>query len=87
MQQIILPYTDLKVSRLGFGTASLHHLIYQKDRELLLGQALDSGFTHFDTARLYGEGLAEHSLGRFLGKQRQNVTIGTKFGISANPWL
>ena len=45
--------------------------------------ALDAGFTHFDTARMYGEGLAERELGRFLGADRQRVTIGTKFGLPA----
>jgi aryl-alcohol dehydrogenase-like predicted oxidoreductase len=50
--------------------------------ELLKG-ALDCGITHFDTARMYGEGLAERELGRFLGGGRQRVTIGTKFGLPA----
>jgi aryl-alcohol dehydrogenase-like predicted oxidoreductase len=49
----------------------------------LLKAALDCGITHFDTARMYGEGLAERELGRFLGGERQRVTIGTKFGFPA----
>ncbi len=85
MQYIILPGTDLQISRLGFGTASLHHAFHSRDRQTLLSAALDAGFTHFDTARMYGEGMAERELGRFLGKTRQQVTIATKFGISAIP--
>lgn len=85
MQQITLPYTDLTTSRLGFGTASLHHSFRSRDRQALLGVAFDAGFTHFDTARMYGEGMAERELGRFLGKTRHKVTIATKFGITANP--
>lgn len=81
MQQILLPGTDLKVSRLGFGTASLHHLFRTKDRHALLGVAFDAGYTHFDTARMYGEGIAERELGRFLLGRRQDVTIASKFGI------
>ncbi|MCB1823761.1 MAG: aldo/keto reductase [Candidatus Competibacteraceae bacterium] len=88
MQSIILPGTDLPTSRLGFGTASLHHAFCSRERQALLGAALDAGLTHFDTARIYGEGLAERELGRFLGKKTRNeVTIATKFGISANPTL
>lgn len=83
MQRITLLSAQLQTSRLGFGTASLHHAFRFKDRQALLGAALDAGFTHFDTARLYGEGMAERELGRFLGKTRQQVTIATKFGIPA----
>lgn len=81
MQQILLPGTNLKIPRLGFGTASLHHLFRSKDRQTLLGAALGAGYTHFDTARMYGEGIAERELGRFLLGRRQHVTIASKFGI------
>ena len=87
MQSINLLSTGLQTSRLGFGTAALHHYFLSKDRQALLGAARDAGFTHFDTARMYGEGLAERELGRFLGKTRNQVTIATKFGIPANPVL
>lgn len=87
MKHIILPKTDLDVSQLGFGTASLHHLISKKDREVLLKVVLDQGLTHFDTAPLYGEGLAERTLGNFLGLTRNEITIGTKIGIPLNPVL
>jgi aryl-alcohol dehydrogenase-like predicted oxidoreductase len=87
MKQIILPNTNIKVSQLGFGTSSLHHLVFQKDREKLLSYALDLGFTHLDTAPLYGEGLAEHTLGNYLGLGRDKITIATKIGISSNPIL
>lgn len=83
MQKILLPGTDLQTARLGFGTASLHHAVRSSDRQALLSSALDAGFTHFDTARMYGEGMAERELGRFLVGQRQNVTLATKFGIPA----
>lgn len=87
MKQIIIPNTDLKVSQLGFGTASLHYLMNPTERAKLLNVALDLGFTHFDTAPLYGEGLAEDSLGKFFKSRRENVTIATKIGIPANPIL
>ena len=52
----------------------------------MLAEALDAGFTHFDTARMYGEGIAEHALGRFLaGGLRQKVTLASKFGLPADP--
>src|SRR2546429_8200098 len=70
---IVLAGTTLSVSRLGLGTASLHHLLWSSERMQLLKTALDCGISHFDTARMYGEGLAERELGRFLtgGRQRE----------------
>jgi aryl-alcohol dehydrogenase-like predicted oxidoreductase len=58
-------------------------LLWKSERQCLLKTALDAGITHFDTARMYGEGLAERELGQFLGGDRQRVTIGTKFGLPA----
>ena len=87
MKQIIIPNTDLNVSQLGFGTASLHYLVSRQEREKLLSHALDLGFTHFDTAPLYGEGLVERTLGNFLDSNRDKITLATKIGIPANPVL
>ncbi|MEI8226780.1 MAG: aldo/keto reductase [Planctomycetota bacterium] len=79
-----IPRTGLATSRLGFGTASLHHLLTSGQRMRLLATAYDKGFAHFDTAPLYGEGLAERTLGLFLSNGRRNrVTVATKVGISA----
>lgn len=77
-------------SALGFGTASLHHLATTRARRAVLDAALESGITHFDTAPLYGFGLAEASLGHFLSANRSRVTVTTKFGLFgpafAPPW-
>lgn len=87
MHRVTIPGTTLVTSRLGFGTAALHHLPWPSDRLRLLQAAFDAGFTHFDTARMYGEGMAERSLGKWLaGGTRQDVTLASKFGIPANPW-
>ena len=48
--------------------------------------ALDKGFLYFDTARMYGDGLCERSLGNSLTPySRDRITLATKFGIRANP--
>ena len=86
VKKTTLAGTQIEVSRLGFGTASLHHLYKQADRVALLTRALDEGITHFDTAPMYGEGLGERSLGAFLqGDVRKRVTICTKIGLPARP--
>lgn len=81
IQIVRLPGTDLDVSRLSFGTASLHHLFTQEKRQALLSAAIEAGFTHFDTSPLYGFGLAEQSLGQLRAIDRQNITVASKVGL------
>jgi aryl-alcohol dehydrogenase-like predicted oxidoreductase len=95
MNRVMIPGTTLESSRLGFGTASLHHLPTAAARARLLAVAYDSGITHFDTARMYGDGIAERALGAWLkGRPRDAVTVATKCGILPNrlaehfpPWV
>ncbi len=77
------PVTDVPPLRspLGFGTASLHRLASRSRRQRLLHAALEAGITHFDTAPLYGHGLAECELGELLATHRQDVTVATKVGL------
>jgi aryl-alcohol dehydrogenase-like predicted oxidoreductase len=64
MKRIVIPRTSLKSSRLVFGTLSLHRLAAANARSRLLSIAYDKGITHFDTARMFGDGIAERALGR-----------------------
>lgn len=81
MNKIVLPGTDIVISRLGFGTASLHHIAGEHQRAELLAAAVDIGFNHFDTAPYYGFGLAEQSLGRFLSSRSRDITVASKIGL------
>jgi D-threo-aldose 1-dehydrogenase len=80
MRQVILPGTDMPVSRFAFGTASLFNVGTAKRRADLLAAAYDHGFTHFDTAPYYGFGTAERDLKPLLAAH-PNITIATKVGI------
>lgn len=81
MKSVILENTDIRVSRLSFGTGSLHHILRATNRQRLLAAALDCGITHFDTSPYYGDGLAEADLGRFMAGRRSRLTITTKVGL------
>lgn len=81
MKRVVLPRTDLVVSRLSLGSASLHHVPTHRQRQRLLAAALDCGITHFDTAPLYGYGLAEREIGRFAAKHSGSITVATKVGL------
>ena len=80
MIKVILPGTDMPISRFSFGTASLFAVGTAKRRARLLSAAYDHGFTHFDTAPYYGFGTAERDL-RTLLRAHSSVTVATKVGI------
>lgn len=81
LPQIRLSRSGLETSRLGLGTSRLHYISSDAGRAALIHGALDTGVRHFDTARLYGDGLAERALGRALKGRRHQASIATKFGL------
>jgi aryl-alcohol dehydrogenase-like predicted oxidoreductase len=81
MRYSVIENTDVRVSRISFGTASLHHLFSAKQRQHLLGTAASAGISHFDTSSYYGYGLAESDLGTFMLGHRAAFTVTTKVGL------
>ena len=80
MKRICIPGTGFVCSRFVFGTASLFNAGSLRRRIGLLEAAIDSGFTHFDTAPYYGFGIAERDLSHVL-QRRSGITVTTKVGI------
>lgn len=76
--------TRLDFTVLGFGSApvaNLYRAVSEETADLTLTAAWDVGCRYFDTAPLYGLGLAETRLNRFLrGKPRQEIVLSTKVG-------
>ncbi len=81
MQSVTIYNTALQVSRLSFGTASLHRLYRQQQRLNLLEAVYSAGITHFDTSPYYGFGLAESDLGVLMRQRRASITVATKVGL------
>ena len=75
---------ELPLSRLGLGTAALGHLFREVDdteAEKVVHAAYAAGIRFFDTAHLYGGGLAEARLGRALrAYRRSSYRLSTKIG-------
>jgi D-threo-aldose 1-dehydrogenase len=71
-------------TELGFGTAPLGNLyraISDDDAQAILEEAWAGGVRYFDTAPLYGLGLSETRLNRFLrGKPRDQYVLSSKIG-------
>lgn len=80
MKQVKLANTELAVSKLIFGTGSLMHIPFRSARFKLLELACELGFTHFDTAPLYGYGNCEKEIGELL-QSNPILTITTKIGL------
>ncbi|OYX43078.1 MAG: pyridoxal 4-dehydrogenase [Rhodobacterales bacterium 32-67-9] len=74
----------LDFTELGFGGAPLGNLyraISEAEAEAILDAAWAAGVRYFDTAPLYGFGLSETRLNRFLrGKRRDDYVLSTKVG-------
>jgi D-threo-aldose 1-dehydrogenase len=74
----------LDVTSIGLGSAPLGGLftpVSDADAEATIDRAWSLGVRFFDTAPLYGFGLAERRVGAFLRQQpRESYTISTKVG-------
>ena len=74
----------LTFTELGFGSApigNLYRAISDDDAQAVLQAAWDGGVRYFDTSPLYGLGLSETRLNRFLrGKPREDYVLSTKIG-------
>lgn len=83
-RQTPIPNQRVALPRIGIGTGALGHLytaVSDEQAEATLEDAYDAGIRFFDTAPLYGAGLAERRLGRLLrSKQREEFVISTKVG-------
>ena len=88
-QKIGMKRVDLELTRLSLGTAPLAGLFKSvdvSDSDQLIHTALDNGMNYFDTAPLYGHGLAEERLGRILRTVTKPFVLETKVGRVLN-WV
>ncbi len=82
--------SGLAVSVVGLGCNNLGRAgtatQTQEGTDAVINAALESGITFFDVADVYGmePGLSETMLGKALGSRRDEVVIGTKFGLDMN---
>lgn len=80
---------DLTVSALGFGCMGMSHAYGappdKREMSNLLAEAVDMGYTFFDTAEVYGTPENPHDneelVGMALKPYRNRIVLATKFGI------
>ncbi len=84
MQKRKIGVAGLEVSAIGYGCMGLNHgygpVPTKKESLRLLRDAVDMGYTFFDTAEEYGAGKNEELVGEALEAVRDQVVIATKFG-------
>jgi len=82
--------TGVKISKIGFGCASIGYeygiringkscILLEKETSALVGYAINKGINFFDTAPSYGT--SEEVLGKVLKGKRRSVVIGTKLAL------
>ncbi|MBD2692548.1 aldo/keto reductase [Anabaena catenula] len=92
METITLGKNGIAVPPLCIGTWSWGDKLFwnygdgygEEQLQAAFNAALDAGVTFFDTAEVYGLGLSEQFLGKFMKQTTQQVQIATKFGPL--PW-
>lgn len=88
-EQVSIGNTGISVTRLGFGTApigGLYAAVSDAEGEAISAHAWDIGVRYFDTAPMYGFGLAERRLGAVLRtRPRDAFTLSTKVGRLVRP--
>ena len=91
MKYAPLGRTGLLVSRLSLGTMTFGagtelaggfpNSTDQAAADRMVARAIDGGINLFDSADVYGQGVAEEMLGKALGTRRGEVVIATKTGF------
>ncbi|MGB5948203.1 MAG: aldo/keto reductase [Parvibaculum sp.] len=85
----LLGQSGVEVSELGFGAAPVGNLYRRMSDETageLLAEAWGDGIRYFDTAPLYGFGLSEERIGKFLRRvPAGEAVISTKAGRRLRP--
>lgn len=80
---------ELSFTRLGFGSAPLGNfgrVLTEEEAQSVVQSAWDAGMRFFDTAPLYGHGLAELRMGAVLSpKPRGEYLLSTKVGRYLTP--
>lgn len=79
----MLGKSDLRLSRIGFGTMSLE--LDNPASEILVQKAIDGGINYFDTADIYHNGLNESFLGKVIRERRKNLILASKVGNKLRP--
>lgn len=78
MDTLTLKGTNLKVSRICFGTMTFAGQSGEETAAQMVDRCLDSGINFFDTANAYNGGKSEEMLGRLMRGRRDRFILASK---------
>ncbi|HET8637776.1 MAG TPA: aldo/keto reductase [Acidobacteriaceae bacterium] len=78
MEYRVLKHTNLKVSRVSFGTMTFGSQADEAAARRMVDRAIEAGVNFFDTANVYNGGRAESILGKALAGRRSRVVVASK---------
>lgn len=78
MEYRTLAHTELKVSRISFGTMPFGSQTDEAAAARMVDCCMDAGINFFDTANIYNQGRAEAMLGTILAGRREQIILATK---------
>ncbi len=73
-----LPNTELKVSRVSFGTMTFGGQTDEATAGRMVDRCLEAGINFFDTANVYNQGRAETMAGKLLRGRRDSIVLASK---------
>ena len=82
MKYTTLGQTNIKVSRLCFGTMSFGGDADEEMSDRMFRRCREAGVNFFDSANMYSGGRAEEILGRLIRDGRDELVITSKVGMS-----
>lgn len=88
MQKRQLGANGPKVSAIGLGCMSFAGFFGPTDEETSLAcldAALGAGIDFWDTANIYGMGISEKVIGKYIAAHKPDITLATKVGIVPGP--
>lgn len=81
--------TGRAVHAIGFGVMNMSHgygpALDEAACGVLLNRALDTGYTHLDTASIYGHGHNETMIGTHIAHRRSEYVLASKCGFFRDP--
>lgn len=87
-KQVELGRNGPKIAQLGFGAMSFAGFFGPTDEETSLATldaAIKAGINFWDTANIYGMGVSETVIGKYLAAEKPDIVLATKGGIVPGP--
>jgi len=81
MKKILLPKSDLRISRVGLGGLHFGSFISPRESINIIHKCLENGINFIETASMYGKNNSSKIIGKALKYKRSNTILSYKIGL------